>query len=63
MAATCSPFYGSILNFSGEFWLYYPIDKPEVPILYKLDKRSLTLKRSFKFIQIPNKEEGLVGKV
>lgn len=63
MAATCSLFYGSILNSGGEFWLYYPIDKPEVPILYKLklDKRSLTLKRPFKFIQIPNRrKEGLV---
>ena len=62
MAATCSLFYGSILNFIGEFWLYYPIDKPEVPILYKLklDKSSLTLKRSFKFIQIPNRKEDLV---
>ena len=36
MAATCSLFYGSILNFIGEFWLYYPIDKPEIPILYNL---------------------------
>lgn len=36
MAATCSFFYKSILNFGSEFWLYYPIDKPEVPILYKL---------------------------
>ncbi len=43
MAATCSLFYGSRLNFGGEFWLYYPIDKTEVPILYKLeiDKRFL----------------------
>lgn len=37
MAATCSLFYGSRLNFGGEFWLYYPIDKTEVPILYKLE--------------------------
>lgn len=36
MAAICSIFYGRILNSGGEFWLYYPIDKTEVPILYKL---------------------------
>lgn len=62
MAGTCSLFYESILDFGGEFCLYYPIDKPEVPILYKLklDKRPLTLKRLFKFIQLPNRKEGLV---
>jgi len=37
MAGTCSLFYGSRLKFSGEFWLYYPIDKTEVPILYNLN--------------------------
>lgn len=60
MTATCLLFYGNILNFGGEFWLHYPIDKTEVPILYrlKLDKRSL--KPLFKFIQIPNRKEGLV---
>jgi hypothetical protein len=36
MAATCSLLYKSILNFDGEFWLHYPIDKTKVPILYKL---------------------------
>jgi hypothetical protein len=62
MADTCSFFYKRILNFGGEIWLYYPIDKPEVPILYKLklDKRSLTLKRLFNLIQIPNRKEVLV---
>lgn len=49
MAATSPFFYVSILNFGSEFWRYSPIDKTQVPILYKLklDKRSL--KRPFKF--------------
>lgn len=37
MSATCSLFYGNTLNYGSKFWLYYPIDKPEVPILYKLN--------------------------
>ena len=36
MVHTCLLFYGRILKFGGEFWLHSPIDKTEVPILYKL---------------------------
>lgn len=60
MAATCSLFYGSRINFGGDFWLYSPIDKTEVPILYnlKLDKRSL--KRPFKFRKSQTERRALV---
>lgn len=61
MAATCSLFYGNKIKFGSEFWLDYPIDKPEVPILYKLKLNKRSLKQLFKFIQIPNRKEGLVG--
>jgi hypothetical protein len=36
MVSTCRLFYGRKLKFGGEFCLHYPIDKTEVPILYKL---------------------------
>jgi hypothetical protein len=59
MVSTCRLFYGRKLKFGGEFCLHYPIDKTEVPILYKLklvNRCKEFFKKMFKFIQIPKKE-------
>ena len=62
MTDTCSIFYGGILNFGSEIWLYYPIDKTEVPILYKPELERRSLKKSFKFRKSQTERRALCGK-
>ncbi len=62
MTDTCSIFYEGILNFGSEIWLYYPIDKTEVPILYKPELEKRSLKKPFKFRKSQTERRLCVGK-